>query len=125
MLLYVSVVRSTENNECVGNRPSGVVVRCSDKRYSVARGISYGSVRKILRRELNFRLHKTVAVQELSKHDNGNPNTSSKRLTEFLSDGVIIHDRRNTLPLTWLCHQTELSLLGRVKSKVAPSTAPS
>jgi len=51
--------------------------RCSVRRHSAAIGLSDGSVRRILHKDLNFHLYKIVIVQELSDRDTANRRISS------------------------------------------------
>jgi hypothetical protein len=64
--------------------------RHSDRRHSVALGISNCSVRRILHKDLNFHLYKMVMVQELSNHDMANHSTVVEHMVRILFDDVII-----------------------------------
>jgi hypothetical protein len=64
--------------------------RCSARRHFVAVGISNCSVRRILKKDLNFHANKMVVVQELRDCDMANSSTIAERLIRILSDNVII-----------------------------------
>jgi hypothetical protein len=64
-------------------------------------------------------------IDKVRKPSKSERNTVVGRLIGILSVDVFILMTEKTLPLIWLCQQTDFSLLGRGKSTAAPSTASS
>ena len=75
-------------------------LRRSVRRHSAAIGLSDRSVRRILHKDLNFRLYEIAIVQELSDRDTANRRISSEQLLEMLNDDGVI----NTVLMTDEAH---------------------
>ena len=72
----------------------------SVRRHSAATGLCDRSVRRILRKGLNFHPYKIATVQELSDRDMADRRISSEQLLEMLNEGSVI----NTVLMTDEAH---------------------
>jgi len=102
----IPMVRTPENVDKV--RMAIVTsARRSVRRHSAAIGLSDGSARRILHKDLNFHPYKTAIFQELSNCDMANRRISSERLLEIMNDDGVINTvlRRDEL---WLGKQLSI-----------------
>ena len=65
--------------------------RRSVRRHSAAIGLSNGSVRRILQKDLNFHSYKSAIFQELNYRDMANSRISSEQFLEMLNDDGVIN----------------------------------
>jgi len=86
----IPMVRTPENVDKV--RMAIVTsARHSVRRNCAAIGLSDGSVRGILHKDLNFHPYKIAIVQELSDRDMANHRISSEQLLEMMNDDGVIN----------------------------------